>query len=199
VLLLVALLHTRHQVSFRACGLILICLNFVFAALPGDLLGPEPMPSTLKTVFSRLGLKNDRFREYIVCYQCHKLFNGDVETNMLCPGCGAGLFRPATEQLFESIASNITGTTLPKRKPHLVAPIQVLSEGLREFFERPGMAPAMNLWKVRPQVAGECRTIQDGKIWNTIKGADGHRFFFGPGNEKEIRLGVTFSLDWYVF
>jgi hypothetical protein len=80
----------------------------------------------------------------------------------------------------------------------MVAPIQKLSDGLWDFFERPGMIAAVNQWKVRPGVFGEARTIQDGQVWNTLKDKDDERFFFGPGAAEEIRLGVTFSLDWEV-
>lgn len=201
VLLLVAFLHTRHQVSFHACGLILICLNFIFLNLPGALMDPEQaMPVTLKTVFSRLGLKDDRFTQHILCYQCHRIFARDIPSDTLCPDCNIALFLPATRQLFESVVSAMTGSTArePTRKPHLVAPIQVLSDGLRDFFDRPGMIAAVNLWKSRPTSPGELNTIQDGKVWQDIKGPDGRSFFFGRSGENEIRLGTTFSLDWFV-
>lgn len=199
VLLLVAFLHTRHQVSFRACGLILICLNFIFVGLPGDLVGPTKMPRTLKTVFSRLGLKDDRFTEHVVCYMCQRLFDRGVQADTLCSGCGTDLFRPPDRQLFQSIVSAVTRKpSEPNRRPHMVAPIQLLSDGLRDLFERPGMLPAMNLWKARPCVPGESKTIHDGEVWKTIKGVDGESFFFGSGCEDEIRVGVTFSLDWCV-
>lgn len=200
IMLLVAFLHTRHHVSFKACGLILLCLNFILSALPGSLIGPQPMPTTLPTVFSRLGLKGDRFIEYIICPTCHRLFNRDldVDTGGLCPDCQTELFHPATRQLFQSVASVVTGAppAPPRRKPKLVSPIQVLSDGLRDFFQRPGMVAAVDQWKTRPTVPGESRCIQDGKIWQTIKGPDGQKFFYGTSSEDEIRLGVTFSLDW---
>lgn len=201
ILILVAFLHTRHQVSFRACGLILVCLNFIFLRLPGDLLLPgDPMPVTLKTVFSRLGLQGDRFTQYILCYQCHRLFDRHIPSDTLCPDCGIELFQPATRQLFESVVSTITGTPTPEssRRPHLVAPVQLLSDSLREFFQRPGMIAAVNLWKVRPRTSGESRSIQDGEVWRTIKGSDGQSFFFGESSEREIRLGTTIGLDWHV-
>lgn len=196
-MLLVAFLHTRHQVSYAACGLILTCLNLIFVGLSGALV--QPMPVTLKTVFSRLGLKDDRFTQHIICYNCHRLFDRGIHFDTLCSDCGTELFRPATQHLFQSVVSAITGGTssVPPRQPHLVAPIQLLSDGLRDLFERPGMIPAVNLWKVRPQVEGESKAIQDGEVWQTIKGVDGTRFFFGGSSELEIRLGVTFSLDWW--
>jgi hypothetical protein len=51
VMLLVAFLHTRHHVSFKACGLIILCLNFIFSALPGRLIGPRPMPPLYRPFF----------------------------------------------------------------------------------------------------------------------------------------------------
>jgi hypothetical protein len=34
-------------------------------------------------------------------------------------------------------------------------------------------------------------------VWKTIKGPDGRPFFFGREANGEIRIGVTFSLDWF--
>jgi hypothetical protein len=58
------------------------------------------------------------------------------------------------------------------------------------------MVAAVDQWKTWPRVPGESRSIQDGKIWQTIKGPDGQKLFYGDSSENEIRLGVTFSLDW---
>ncbi|KAJ6532812.1 hypothetical protein B0H10DRAFT_1972920 [Mycena sp. CBHHK59/15] len=200
VLILVAFLHTRHQVSFRACGLILTCLNFMFLKLPGDLLHPtDPMPVTLKTVFSRLGLQGDRFTSQILCYQCHRHFERDTPSDALCPDCETELFQPATRQLFQSVLTSITGTSAPEpaRRPYLVSPVQLLSDSIREFFQRPGMVGAVNAWKIRPRTPGESRSIQDGKVWRNIKGHDGQSFFHGDSSKTEIRLGTMIGLDWF--
>ncbi|KAJ7130472.1 hypothetical protein C8R44DRAFT_731992 [Mycena epipterygia] len=84
------------------------------------------------------------------------------------------------------------------RKPQMVSPIQLLSMGLHDFFKRPGMVSAVESWRTRTPVEGELNCIQDGGVWKEIKGAGGDSFFFGPGSEEEIRLGVSFSSDWYV-
>jgi hypothetical protein len=188
VLLLVAFLHIRYQVSYRACGLILVCLNFIFVRQPGGL----EMPLTLKTVFSRLGMEEDRFTQHLLCYQCHRYFDRNTPSDALCPDCELELFRPATRQLFQRVISTVTSV----RKPKLVAPVQLLSDGLRDFFRRPGMVPAVNLWKSRESTPGESRTIQDGRVWKTIKGHDKQSFFYGESSKREIRIGTTFSLDW---
>ncbi|KAK6991497.1 hypothetical protein R3P38DRAFT_2405770, partial [Favolaschia claudopus] len=198
VLLLVAVLHTRYHVSFRACALILVCMETIFMGLPGNLLGPRQMPLTLGTTFSHMGLQDDKFTLHIVCPECHQLFPRTIDSATRCPECTVDLFAPAKQQLFQAVVATVTGNRQPpSRKPHLVAPIQLLSDGLRDLFQRPGMLSAMNLWKVRHQVEGESRSIQDGEVWNTIKDHNGHKFFFAPGCENEIRLGVSFSLDWF--
>jgi hypothetical protein len=75
---LVAFLHTRHHVTFRACTLILKCLEHVFTSLPGNLLrGTADMPTTLHTVFARLKAR-DRFTIHPVCYNCHKVFQPGI-------------------------------------------------------------------------------------------------------------------------
>jgi hypothetical protein len=162
------------------------------------MLGTIRMPVTLKTVFSRLGIQ-DRFVVHPVCYNCHKVFQPGIDTATFCPACDLELFRPATKRLFDSVAEpGDAEEPFVDRVPYMVAPIQVLSVALAEFLTRPGMVSAVNSWKTRTTVAGELKSMQDAEVWNTLKGQDGNLFFFGPSADEEIRLGVTFSLDWRV-
>jgi hypothetical protein len=80
----------------------------------------------------------------------------------------------------------------------MVSPIQLLSSGLQDFFNRPGMVDAVEAWRKRPSANGELKSMQDAEVWKTLKDAQGRSFFFGPHSEEEIRLGVSFSLDRYV-
>ncbi|KAJ6628380.1 hypothetical protein B0H10DRAFT_2271548 [Mycena sp. CBHHK59/15] len=168
LILLVAFLHTKHHTSFRACALILLALNFIFATIPGNLLGSQEIPRTLTTIFARLEL-TDRFMPAVIPASLGAEQIGEADDDL---GYNA------------------------KRTPHLVAPIQLLSEGLKDFFDRPGMVRAVNSWKSRTIVEGELRSMQDAKVWNTINGPDNKSFFFGGKSEKELRIGVTLSLDW---
>ncbi|KAJ7904015.1 hypothetical protein B0H13DRAFT_1881950 [Mycena leptocephala] len=54
IMYLVAFLHTKHRVTFRAAGIILICVGLIFSLLFGGLVGALAMPRTLKTVFARV-------------------------------------------------------------------------------------------------------------------------------------------------
>jgi hypothetical protein len=183
---------------------------FLFASLPGNLLGNSRIPLTLKTLFARLGAR-DRFTVHPMCYNCHKIFPPEVATDKICPTCELELFRPATRRLFDTLDD---GRSAPfestdnddpdedkfvgvKREPHIVTPIQLLSAALQEFFARPGMVSAVNSWKTRTgTIEGELRSMQDADVWKTLRGNDGELLLFGPSAEEELRLGVTFSLDW---
>ncbi|KAJ7938708.1 hypothetical protein B0H13DRAFT_2301338 [Mycena leptocephala] len=183
ILLLVAFLHTKNHVSFRACALILLALNFIFSTIPGNLLEGQAIPRSLTTIFSRLEL-SDKFTVRLICHLCHRIFDVNDKSNV-CP-----------DLLGNDDDDGNTSEFNFQRTPHLVAPIQLLSDGLRESFKRPGMVPEVNSWKKRRTVPGELKSMQDAQVWSTIKGPDKTSFFYGRSAEKEIRIGTTLSLDW---
>ncbi|KAK6974625.1 hypothetical protein R3P38DRAFT_2583846, partial [Favolaschia claudopus] len=210
ILVLVAYLHTKHHLSFRACALLLQALNFVFRTIPGKLLGNQEMPRTLVTVFSQLGL-SDKFKIYPICYLCNRIFT-ESDGFSLCPTCKVDLYRSQSRRLFNRLfAVDVLGDNdddsdsdggddfgyRSNRTAHLVQPIQLLSDALRDLLTRPGMVDAVNAWKRRPIVAGELKSIHDANVWKTIQGPDGTSFFFGRGARDEIRLGLSLSLDWF--
>lgn len=200
---LVAFLHTKHRVTFRAAALILICVGFLFSCLCSDVIGAVAKPRTLKTVFSKFDL-TDNFTVHPVCFHCHFVFEPDVGEKAFCPDCDEEVFGAGTPDHDDAGGRADTPGDAPdpqgsrKRKPYMVAPIQLLSVGLHDFFKRPGMVSAVDAWKTRTEVDGELRCMQDGQVWKEIKDAKGQPFFYGPESDQEIRLGVSFSLDWYV-
>lgn len=203
VMYLVGTLHTRHHVSFSACGLILRCLNLLFEKAPSkSLLGPPPMAQTLTTVLSKLELK-DGFTVHPTCFRCHRIFDAKIAVNASCEACDETLFDIIDQEPVDEDAQSLPlSVPIPKPKqrtpkPITVTPIQLPSQALADFFERPGMFRAVNAWKTRMRIPGEMRCMQDGAVWSTIRGVDNESFFYGPGSEDEIRLGVTLSLDWY--
>ncbi|KAF8202610.1 hypothetical protein K438DRAFT_1716353, partial [Mycena galopus ATCC 62051] len=205
VIYMTAYLHTKHRVTFAAAGLILVCLAFIFSVLAGDLIGAVKMPITLKSVFSKLDIK-DNFVVHPTCFSCHTLFEPDISPDTFCPHCEEEIFGAPPEDNAVEDDDVEAGHTNPsgapssrknKRKPYMVTPIQVLSVGLKDFFKRPGMVAAVNSWRAKPRNKEDMTCMQDGKVWNTIKDQDGSLFFFGQKALEEIRLGVSFSLDWY--
>lgn len=202
---MVAFLHTRHRVTFRAAGLILICLGFILSSLVSNFAGSVAMPRTLKTVFTRFDI-NDHFDVHPICFHCHHVFEPEIDVDTFCPDCNEEVFgapfRGGNNNIWEESDADPGVPDDPgaagRRKPYMVSPIQLLSTGLQDFFKRPGMVSAVNSWRTRTQVDGELRCRQDAQVWKETKDVDGNSFFFGPQAEKEIRLGVSFSLDWYV-
>lgn len=201
---MVGFLQTRHRVTFSACALILACLGLIFGFVSGDLIWSAAMPFTLTTIFLKLSMK-DNFIVHPICFSCHQVFDTDIPPTTFCLNCDEEVFGGGQTDHFNASAkshSDAGHSTNPRsssaKRPSVVAPLQLLSTGLRDFFERPGMISAVNAWKNRSRIPGLMASMQDGNVWKTIKGPDGNRFFFGAQADREIRLGVTFSLDWCV-
>jgi hypothetical protein len=192
IIILVAILHAKHRVSFCACALILNCITIVLLSL-GILHPTQPLPTTLNTVIHRLDL-HDRFTIYPVCGRCHRIFPTDIPTDALCPDCDSRLFKPVSDRLFRMV----TGRKAQHPPPVCAAPIQVPSSLLADFLARGGNEAACESWKSRTVKPGELHDISDGAVWHTIQGPDETPFFSGTETSQELRIGVTMSLDWYV-
>jgi hypothetical protein len=173
----------------------------------GDLIGDVGMPLTLTTVFLKLAIK-DNFVAHPICFVCHELFDVDSPPRTFCPDCDQEIFGgPAdhfkasddSEMDSDNPTDNRKSSNVPlKQKPSIVAPIQLLSAGLRDFFQRPGMIEAVNSWKKQTHVPGQMKSMQDADVWKTLKDSNKQSFFFGRSSKNEIHLGVSFSLDWFV-
>jgi hypothetical protein len=206
IIYLVAFLHTKHRVSFAACALILACLGCILSDAAGNLIGDVALPVTLTTVFLKLAI-TDNFKAHPICFVCHEIFDIDSPPDTFCPNCDQEIFGGPTDHFKASSDSDLDSDagesvnvrTSSTKRPTVVAPIQLLSTGLRDFFQRPGMIGAVNSWKTQARrVSGVMRSMQDADVWKTIKDPNQESFFFGRHTEKEIRLGVSFSLDWSV-
>lgn len=190
ILTLVALLHTKHHLSFRACTLLLSVLSLLLLSL-GVIQLTEPMPTTLHTVIKRLDL-GDRFTIFPICSTCHRIFEPNVNVNILCPDCDTAIFKPLSATLFE----RITGRKAHRPPPVAAAPIQVLSSLLADFLSSPEIETSCSEWKTRKETPGELHDMPDGRIWKNLRGHDGEPFFNKTDQSSELRLGVTLSLDW---
>ncbi|KAK7041187.1 hypothetical protein R3P38DRAFT_2768557 [Favolaschia claudopus] len=133
-------------------------LNFVFTTIPGKLLGSQQMPRTLVTVFSQLGL-TDKFKIFPICYLCNRIFT-ETDGFFLCPTCKVDIYRTQSRRLFNRFfAVDVIGDNddtgdaddfgfHSNKTAHLVQPIQLLSDALRDLLARPGpagMVDAVNL------------------------------------------------------
>lgn len=192
VLLLAVFLHTKHHVTFRASNILLYTLRVIFKSL--NLIDPDnDMPITLNTVIKRLDFQ-DRFVVLPACPLCHRHFPADTPDTFLCPKCDVSLFSTASHTLFQ----RMLGREPSKPPPKLSVPVSPLSEQLGDFFSQPGMEHIVEEWRDRPRSGDELNSMMDGRVWNEIPGPDGKPFFDKESltEPTEIRLGVTFALDW---
>lgn len=191
---LVALLHAKHRVSFRACNLILFSFAKIFSGL-GVLSALDPMPQTLGSVLKRLDLE-DRFRLYPICASCHRIFQIGIPISSVCPDCSQPLFKPVSSSLFQ----RLTGKPVPPLSPNAAAPIQTLSSLLVDFLARPEIESNINGWRTQEHKIGHYADISDGTVWRTLRGPDSKLFFSPTDNQptiSELRIGVTLAFDWY--
>ncbi|KAG1851633.1 hypothetical protein DFJ58DRAFT_842116 [Suillus subalutaceus] len=65
-----------------------------------------------------------------------------------------------------------------------------------------GMEKEMDVWRKQENPAGKRTRIQDGDIWQTLRGSDGE-FFFDNSSERsscdELRIGITLGFDGYSY
>jgi hypothetical protein len=148
ILLLVAVLHTRHHLSFRCCSL----------APPAD----NPMPISFPTVLKKLDL-NDCFDTHLICSSCHQLFDSNIDAGISC--CGQCIFSDP----HQSYIDRVLGWPPSPSTPLISAPVQLLSTTLPDFLNRGLNEKSCEFWK-RDKGRGEKTEVWHGDIWSIIKG-----------------------------
>lgn len=200
ILLLSAWLHTRHFTTHAAIGLMLNILRRIFIAL-GALNPNADVPVTLRTAFKRLNL-DDNFAIIPVCPNCLWTHHGTVLVDTLCAQCNTKLFKedvfPATFPPGPS-ASQSPSSPKPKLQAPFILPSQLIATLINST---PTMEADLEKWRQRQSIAGQMHSIQDGKIWKTLRASDGELFFDNSPdrrNASELRIGVTCGFDGYVY
>ena len=196
ILLVVGFLHTKHHMSFRACGILLWCLCSVFILL-GLFNVDNRMPTTLGTVFTHLGFV-DRFTLLVVCPECRAVAGTPITTpyleeETLCTNCNAALYLGIPPAYF--VPDPTAHPILKKVKPKIVVPFASLSDLITELLARPGLEGLIDAWRTHCQPPGKYAAIWDSHIWKTIRDADGC-LFFSAREDNELRIAATCGLDW---
>jgi DNA-directed RNA polymerase subunit RPC12/RpoP len=193
IFLLVAVLHTRHHVTFRACALILFVLSVVFAHLSLTSTH-DTIPYTLDTVLTRLDLE-DRFTISPACEVCQRNFSPSTSQGSRCPECNKALFIKSAPTLFQ----RLTGRSPPPPPPRLSVPVRTLSALLTEAFAHGPLEDQVQEWISHSPQAGQYNSFMDGRVAQELKDSTGNLFFDSNSlAANEIRLGVTWSIDWCV-
>jgi hypothetical protein len=122
------------------------------------------MAQTLTTVLSNLELK-DGFTVHPTCFRCHRIFDAKIAVNASCEACDENLFDTIDQDPVDEEATSLplaVPIPTPKQrtpKPIMVTPIQLPSQALADFFQRPGMFRAVNAWKTRARIPGEMHSL----------------------------------------
>jgi DNA-directed RNA polymerase subunit RPC12/RpoP len=193
ILLLVAVLHTKHHVTFRACGLILFVLSVIFSHLSLTS-AHDAIPHTLDTVLIWLNLQ-DRFTSCPACVICQQTFRSTTPHGSRCPQCNEDIFIKNSPTLFQ----RLTGKRPPPPPPRLSVPIRTLSALLTDAFAHGPLEDQVLEWMSYPSRSGHYNGFMDGRVAQELKDHAGNLFFDRNSlDADEIRLGVTWSVDWYV-
>jgi predicted Zn-ribbon and HTH transcriptional regulator len=193
IFLLIAVLHTRHHVSFRACSLLLFTLSLIFLHL--TLTSSENrIPFTLDTVLHKLHLE-DRFAIIPACNVCQRPFQPAISSDSQCPNCKTDLFTTPSATLFR----RLTGKAPPPPPPKLSVPVRSLSSLLTEVFAHGLLEDHVQEWLSHVPSPGQYTSFMDGCVAQELTDHNGNLFFNQNSTiDGEIHLGVTWSVDWYV-
>ena len=182
VLVLVTWLHLMYHLPHRACNLMLRVLKHIFTLLGSGPPGWSPI-ITLQGAYPKLGLE-DRFSIMPLCPRCRRIFDHTSPDDLECPACGIALFdiHPRTQA----------------KKMKLKYPFFPISQQLAEIIMQPGLEDILESWRNYEHTDGEYRDISDGKVWKSLKGADGKPFFDrSPERDgaNELRIALTLGFD----
>lgn len=192
--LMVAMLHTQFNVTFQACAMLLQGLGLVLHGLRVQ--DAEDLPKTLTTVLSKLEL-DDQFEVAPSCVQCHRLYSSKSSPLSVCDKCNKPLFHPLRRSLFERLSPHATPSPIPIR----AVPIIALRTLLEDFLAEGSNELEVDAWRDEEAMPGFATRIMDGNVWESVVDGNG-RPFFDAGlldEPNELRIGLTFLLDWYVW
>lgn len=177
------------QMRFLSESAGILLLQFINAILE-KLSVTFTMPRTVLTLRKRVGADviTKSITRYAVCPSCHKLLQLDgspIVQQQRCahiefpgdPVCGTNLFKLSAGGRYIPIKTYVY---------HLI------KDTLTMFFRRPGFKKQINHWRKRKVPSGTLADVYDGKMWNSLKDANGKTFV-----EEERSLMLTLNVDWF--
>jgi hypothetical protein len=145
IFLLIAILHTRHHVTFCACSLLLFTLSLIFHQLSLTS-SKTQIPFTLDTVLLKLDLE-DRFTIAPACEICQRLFQRHIPSDSQCLDCNTDLFIAPSATLFQ----RLTGKRPPSPPPKLSVPVRTLSSLLTDALAHGPLEDQVQEWQSHTQ------------------------------------------------
>lgn len=160
-------------------------------------------PKSVHLLRKQLGVDQDKFIKYVVCPNCHSLYNFDDSYEQLhgrkvTKKCAFVQF-PHHRQHFrrtkcgEPLLKEVqlkTGET--KLYPFKVYCYNSVIENLKYFLQRPGFQTKCELWRNRNIPEGFLADVFDGRVWKEWQYFGGRSFLAAPRN-----YAFMLNVDWF--
>ncbi|KAI0027268.1 hypothetical protein K488DRAFT_74674, partial [Vararia minispora EC-137] len=200
VYLTVAWLHTAFKLPFLACNALLRVFLLILAAVGAEL-GADARYQTLQSVLEHMGVEPS-FRVLPVCPTCLEVHPDTLSDDATCSRCSEPLFRRTRRLPNRSSPDTRTdaGDAGPSR-PFLQFPYHSIEAQLRDILAVPGIEEELEKWRDLPRQPGRYTDSFDGRVLREIRGPDNRPFFENPSPvcDDELRIGVTFGIDWFSY
>lgn len=164
----------------------------------------ENCPSSLYGVRKMLGLVTDQFIKYVVCPQCHSIYEysqcvqQDAQGIKSSKRCWYIRFpnHPFHSQrqecgtvLLESVQI-CTGKIV--LRPRRVFCYRSLQKSINEMFSKKSFLDLCQKWKQRAVPSDLMGDVYDGNVWKNFRGCDHNKFVEHPFN-----LMLFLNVDWF--
>ena len=160
------------------------------------------IPVGLKTVHKILGANDNNIVRYVVCPQCHSVYNYNdcVETNQKeSKRCSHVAYpnhphmarrKPCDTLLLKKVRSKC-GYSL---QPIKVYPYHSLKSSIAKLIKKPGFLESCEKWRGRAQKVPDTflGDVYDGKVWKDFNSPEGWDFLTSPFNYL-----LTLNVDWF--
>ena len=161
------------------------------------------IPPSTYMFLKRVGSKEEKFRKYVVCTKCFKLYKFDdcvtkIQGVPQSKSCSNVLYpnhtqkqyrRPCGQLLMMKYKTACGKTLLYPLKTYCYQPVK---NSLELLMQREDFMGNCELWRNREWHEGVYSDIYDGKIWSEFSDPDGHNFFSQQNN-----YGLMLNLDWF--
>lgn len=162
------------------------------------------IPIGLKTVYKILGCDGDMFVRYVVCPQCHSIYNYDDCVEMIAnkresKRCRHVAYPNHTRMSQRKQCGTLLLKKVRSKHGYSLQPMKVysyhsLKSSMAQLVKKPGFLESCEKWRRRCQCMPESYygDVYDGSIWRSFNDAEGWNFLTSPFNYL-----LTLNVDWF--
>lgn len=165
----------------------------------------RPLPKSLKSIHSVLGLNSDDFIQYVVCSRCDSVY--ELASCLQKNSFGALIAKPCVHiefpnhplrtkqmQCGASLLQRVCRSSRISFQPYKVYAYYPIKTALARLFNRKGFFSLCEHWRTRNASSEYMHMgdIYDGQVWKDWQCWNGRDFLATP-----YSLAVTLNLDWF--